>query len=195
MSRRNSLLCVALAAAMLPMGLLQTQTIAKAAPGPAGQFASAPRSAGGFSGAPFVQPSLFSPFGFPGGYGLPFLNGPSLPPPYPYMPNYWWTGPYPTADPRQSGYNPASGYRWDEVTALILDTFPKNARINLDGVTIGQTSELGPIQLPFGEHSLRVEAVGYEPSETVLKVEKPILQQLQIRLQQVSHAAKPGPQR
>jgi hypothetical protein len=111
------------------------------------------------------------------------------------MPNYWWVGPYPTADPRQSGYNPAIGYRWDEVTALILDTYPKNARITLDGVTIGRTSELGPIQLPFGEHSLRVEAVGYEPSETVLKVERPILQQLEVRLQQVSHAPKPGPQR
>jgi len=195
MSRGTSLLRVALAAGVLTMGLLANPAVSTAAPGPPGRFASAPRSAGGFSGVAIAQPSFFSSFGFPGGYASPFLSPPSLPPPYPYMPNYWWVGPYPTADPRQSGYNPASGYRWDEVTALILDTNPKNAHITLDGVDIGQSSELGPIQLPFGEHSLRVEAAGYEPSETVLKVERPILQQLEIRLQQVNHTPKPGPRR
>jgi hypothetical protein len=41
---------------------------------------------------------------------------------------------------------------------------------------------LGPIQLPIGEHTLRVEAVGYEPSETIISVEQPVLQQLEISL-------------
>lgn len=193
MGRKTSLPYLALVACVPVMGLLASAPASAAAPGSQGHFGSAPSPAARFSGGGVVQP-FFSPFGFFGGFGSPFVNLPSLPPPYPYMPNYWWTGPYPTADPRQSGYNPASGYRWEDVTALILDTYPKKARITLDGVAIGQTTELGPIQLPMGEHSLRVEAAGYETSETLLKVEKPVLQLLEIRLEPVNHAA-PGPLR
>jgi hypothetical protein len=43
-------------------------------------------------------------------------------------------------------------------------------------------------------HVLRVEAKGFEPSETVLKVEKPTLQQLEIRLKtapRVDSSAQP----
>jgi hypothetical protein len=41
---------------------------------------------------------------------------------------------------------------------------------------------------------LRVEAVGYEPSETVISVEQPVLQQLEIRLKPQPPRPKPEPQ-
>lgn len=128
-----------------------------------------------------------------GGYFSPFLELPSLPPPYPYMPNYWWVSPYPIGDPRQAGYNPSSGYRWEDVATLLLVTNPTKTRVILDGVFVGTTNYLGPIQLPVGEHSLRVEAAGYEPSETVLNIERPVLQQLEVQLTPMVRAAKPAP--
>ena len=139
---------------------------------------------------PYSFPS-FSPWGWFGGYYSPFVNMPTLPPARPYLPNYWWVEPYPSADPRQAGYNPASGYARDEVTTLLLVTSPAKARVILDGLYVGTADYLGPIQLPLGEHTLRVEAAGYEPSETVLSVEQPVLQQLEVRLKPQTPPAKP----
>ena len=65
---------------------------------------------------------------------------------------------------------------------MLLETYPKKARVVLDGLYVGTSDSLGPFQLPVGEHTLRVEAAGFEPSETVLKVEQPVLQQLEVRL-------------
>lgn len=128
-----------------------------------------------------------------GGYFSPFLGLPSAPLAYGYLPNYWWVSSYPIADPRQDGYNPSAGYAWGGVMTLVLDTTPTKARIVLDGLFVGTTDKLGPFQLPIGEHTLRVEADGYEPSETALKVEQPFLEQLEVRLTPTKHAAKPGP--
>jgi hypothetical protein len=144
----------------------------------------------------FVQPNLFPTFGnfgWFGGFYSPFLNVPTIPPARPYLPKYWWVEPYPSADPRQAGYNPASGYPKDEVTTLLLVTHPVKTRIVLDGIYVGTADYLGPIQLPLGEHTLRVEALGYEPSETVISVEQPVLQQLEIRLKPLAPGAKPEP--
>jgi hypothetical protein len=118
---------------------------------------------------------------------------PGLAPNYNYAPNYWWTGPNSGTDPRQEGYNPSSGYPSETVSTLLLETFPAKARVILDGVFIGTADSLGPTQLPAGEHSLRVEAASYEPSETILKVEQPTLQQLEIRLNPIAHTTKPAP--
>ncbi len=141
----------------------------------------------------FLQPNFYPSFEGYGGYFSPFFEVPSLPPAYPYLPNYWWVSMYPIADPRQEGYNPSSGYPWESVTALLLVTYPAKARITLDGIFVGTSDSLGPTQLPIGEHTLRVEASGYEPSETVLKIEQPTLQQLEIRLTPTRPSTKPGP--
>jgi len=138
----------------------------------------------------YFYPS-FGPWGWFGGYYSPFVNMPTLPPARPYLPKYWWVEPYPSADPRQAGYNPASGYAKDEVTTLLLVTSPAKARVILDGLYVGTADYLGPIQLPLGEHTLRVEAAGYEPSETIISVEQPVLQQLEVRLKPQPPAAKP----
>jgi len=146
-------------------------------------------SSGGNFGIAFVQP-------FYGGYGngySPYGGVSSYSPSYAYAPNHWWTGPNSATDPRGVGYNPDAGYAWDSVTTLLLDTFPAQARVTLDGIFVGTADSLGPFQLPTGEHTLRVDAAGYEPSDTVLKVEKPALQQLQVRLTAVSHGGKPAP--
>lgn len=137
---------------------------------------------GGFSVHPFVVPPFVVPPFTWSGYGVGFLGAPQLPPPRPYMPKYWWVSPYSIADPRQSGYNPAAGYRWEDVTTVILHTYPKQADVILDGNAIGSSDDMGPIQLPFGVHTLRVEAPGYEPSETVMRVETRSFQRLQVNL-------------
>ena len=137
----------------------------------------------------YVQPYFFGSYGFYGGYYSPFVSVPSLPPAYPYLPNYWWVSPYPLADPRQSGYNPASGYARDSVTTLILETQPAKSRVILDGIYVGTSNYLGPIQLPVGEHILRVESAGFEPSETVLNIEQPVLQQLTVKLKRTAAAS------
>lgn len=142
---------------------------------------------------PPVNSYFYPSYGFYGGYFSPFLFFPSLPPPTPYMPNYWWTSPYSVADPRQEGYNPSSGYPMGTVATLLLITTPAKARITLDGTLIGTSDSLGPIQLPVGEHSLRVEATGYEPAETILRIEQPVLQQLEIRLDPVHFKPKASP--
>jgi hypothetical protein len=141
---------------------------------------------------PYLFPT-FNNFGWFGGFYSPFLSVPTIPPARPYLPKYWWVEPYPSADPRQAGYNPASGYPKGEVTTLLLATRPVKTRIILDGIYVGLADYLGPIQLPLGEHTLRVEAAGYEPSETVISVEQPVLQQLEIRLKPLPPRAEPEP--
>jgi PEGA domain len=150
------------------------------AAGPGRSFGAAPRQFMRSMGAPLVQSYGYPGYGY--GYSSPFVSVPSLSPPYPYMPKYWWTGPYSTEDPRQSGYNPSAGYSWDSVTTLFVSTSPLKANVTLDGNPIGSADDLGPIQLPMGEHTLRVEAPGYEPSETVMKVQTTSVQRLQINL-------------
>jgi PEGA domain-containing protein len=135
---------------------------------------------------------FFPTFGGFNGFYSPF-NGASYSP-APYLPNYWWTGYYPEADSCQAGCNPDAGYSWDSVVALILSTEPKNAKVTLDGVFVGTTDRLGPFQLPVGEHTLRIEAEGYEPSEKVLNVESPHVEQLEIRLNpSPAFSPKPAP--
>jgi PEGA domain len=113
--------------------------------------------------------------------------------PQSYMPNYWWVSPYPLADPRQAGYNPNGGYPLSEVTTLVLTAYPAKSQVTLDGIMVGTADELGPIELPMGEHTLRVSLPGYQPSETVLKVETPTLQQLAVNLKQISFKPQPAP--
>jgi hypothetical protein len=152
------------------------------------------------SGPAHVQPYFFpswggfGPYGFyGGGFYTPFINLPMLPPAYPYLPKYWWVEPYPSADPRQAGYNPNSGYPKEEVTTLLLTTYPLKTRVVLNGLFVGTSDSLGPMQLPLGVHVLRVESVGYEPSEIVLNVEQPTLQQLEVRLKRVARTAAAEP--
>ena len=194
--------CRSLPLALLAMGLVfLAGPRAQAAPpeGASAHIGQAPASGGSYFGGyvrPYFYPS-YGPFGYYGlgGFYSPFVNVPTIPPAVPYLPNYWWAEPYPTADPRQAGYNPSSGYPKESVTTLLLVTNPLNTRITLDGIYVGRADYLGPIQLPVGEHTLRVEAPGYEPSETVLHVEEPVLQQLEIRLKSVARAeSKPRQQ-
>ena len=145
---------------------------------------------------PVVRGYAYPSFGYGYyGYSSPFVSVPSLSPPYPYMPKYWWTGAYSTADPRQSGYNPSSGYNWQQVTTLIVTTSPAKADVTLDGSPIGSADDLGPIQLPLGDHTLRVEAPGYEPSETEINVQTPSVQRLQINLKSSQPVAAVMPPR
>lgn len=184
MSRVNSLsIKAALVAIVLSAG-----TVVTVAAGPVRSVGVMPRSVSR-QGAWYGGQSNFYPsYGF--GYNSPFFSPPSSPPPYPYMPNGWWASPYPSEDPRQAGYNPSAGYRWEDVTTLILGTSPQKAQITLDGSPIGSAADLGPIQLPLGDHTLRVDAAGYEPSETVLRVNAVSVQRLQINLKAAAPAAK-----
>ena len=130
-----------------------------------------------------------------GGYGGAYSIYPessSSQAPYPYMPKFWWVGPYVIDDPRQDGYNPNAGYAWDSVGTLMLSTFPAKARVKLDGTSIGTANYLGPIQLPAGDHTLRIEAPGYEPYDTVLWVDSPVAQDMEVRLRLLAPATKPA---
>jgi hypothetical protein len=140
------------------------------------------------SGPSYVTPYFFPSFGGFGGYGFyggyysPFIDFSTMHSTHPYLPKYWWAERYPSADPRQAGYNPNSGYPREEVTTLLLVTYPVKTRVILDGIFVGTSDNLGPIQLPLGMHTLRVEALGFEPSQTVMNIEEPTLQQLEVRL-------------
>jgi PEGA domain len=155
--------------------------------GAAAGLAAGPRG-GQYGSRGFAHARFFPSYGF--GYYPMFNIPPSTPvAPRPYMPNGWWASPYPPEDPRQAGYNPRAGYRWEDVTTLILATYPKKAEITLDGSPIGSAEDLGPIQLPYGDHTLRVEAAGFEPSETVLKISASSVRQLQINLKAAAAAS------
>ena len=130
-------------------------------------------------------------FGGYGGYGLPsFYGGPLGRSNYD---SHWWAGPNSSTDPRQAGYNPSGGYPLNSVSTVILSTIPEKARVILDGVFVGTTNRLGPFELPVGQHTLKVESPGFEPSETVLKVDEPVVQQLDVRLSAIHHGPKPAP--
>ncbi len=159
-----------------------------------GGFGAAPPSASGGSAhyvTPYYFPSFggFGAYGFYGGYYSPFID----PAPYsstePYLPKHWWVERYPSADPRQAGYNPNSGYAKEEVTTLLLSTTPVKARVVLDGLFVGTSDSLGPMQLPVGMHTLRIEAAGFEPSQTVLNIEQPAMQQLEVVLKATTTSA------
>jgi hypothetical protein len=157
------------------------------------------RSFGSTTNSTYASGGAYGGYGGYGGYGYgggayaPYAGGGSY-----YGGNstgstHWWVGPNGFTDPRGEGYNPDAGYAWDTVSTLLLETNPPKARVTLDGIFVGTTDSLGPFQLPSGNHTLRIEAAGFEPSETVLKVEKPNVQQLQVNLTPVSHGNKPGP--
>jgi len=99
--------------------------------------------------------------------------------------------------PRASTSRRSAGYKWDSVGALILHTNPPKARVSLDGVYVGTADQLGPIQLPKGEHTLHIEAPGYEPSDTIVKFDKPGAQTLNVELKRRTPPApaKPAPGR
>lgn len=187
MSRAKSLT----AKAALIAGVLAAGAVVSFAAGPVRSVGTIPRAVsrqGGWYGG---QGNFYPSYGY--GFYTPFLIPPSTPvAPRPYVPNGWWASPYPSEDPRQDGYNPQAGYRWEDVTTLILGTFPQKAQITLDGSAIGNAADLGPIQLPPGDHTLRVEAAGYETSETVLKVDSASVRRLQINLHAVVAAAAPS---
>ena len=127
-----------------------------------------------------------------GGYQTPSFPSPTFAPGSANAPNYWWVSPYPLGEPRQDGYNPSAGYEWDSVEALILTSFPANARVTLNGVFVGTSDKLGPFQLPTGEYTFRLAAEGYEPSEIIVKVEQPGLKELDVRLRPLSGKAQPA---
>jgi hypothetical protein len=81
------------------------------------------------------------------------------------------------------------------VGALILDTNPPDARVSLDGVYVGTTDKLGPFQLPMGEHTLHIEAPGFEPSDVIVRFDKPGVQSLNVELKRLTASAKPAPRR
>jgi hypothetical protein len=126
-----------------------------------------------------------------GGSGLDFASNSPLDAP----PSDWWASPYPSENPCQAGCNPNAGYEWDSVGALILDTDPPNARVTLDGIYAGTTDKLGPFQLPVGEHTLHIEAAGFELSDIIVKFEQPGVQSLNVKLKRLTATAKPVPGR
>jgi hypothetical protein len=115
--------------------------------------------------------------------------------PFDVPPNYWWVSPYPSEDPCQAGCNPNAGYEWDSVGTLILNTNPPKAGVTLDGIYAGTTDKLGPFQLPVGEHTLHIEALGFEPSDIIVKFDQPGVQNLNVALKHLTASAKPSPQR
>lgn len=126
-----------------------------------------------------------------GGSGLNPLSSSPLD-----APSYgWWASPYPSENPCQAGCNPNAGYEWDSVGALILDTNPPEARVTLDGIYAGTTDKLGPFQLPIGEHTLHIEAAGFEAADIVVRFDEPGTQSLNIVLKRLTASAKPAPRR
>jgi hypothetical protein len=127
-----------------------------------------------------------------GGWGFPGYFAPSSSP-LDVPPKYWWVSPYPSENPCQAGCNPNAGYEWDSVGTLILNTNPSQARVTLDGTYAGTTDKLGPFQLPVGEHTLHVEAPGFEPSDIIVKFDQPGVQTLNVEMKRLTVAAKPAP--
>jgi hypothetical protein len=160
--------------------------------------AFAQRRAGGSSSSSHVYSSTgagsFSGRGgtyVAGNGGLVFADSGTSPQNVPA--NGWWASPYASQNPCQAGCNPNAGYEWDSVGALILDTNPPEARVTLDGIYAGTTDKLGPFQLPVGEHTLHIEAPGFEPSDVIVKFDQPGVQSLNVQLKRLMAAAKPAP--
>jgi hypothetical protein len=168
----------------LTLLLATAPTFAQRGSGDGCARASRPYRSGGYSGG----------FAGYGGYGFgAYSLYAALDAPQTYLPNYWWVSPYPLADPCQAGCNPNSGYEWDSVGTLILNTNPAQARVTLDGIYAGTTDKLGPFQLPVGEHTLHIEAPGYEPTDVVVKFDKPGVQTLDLGLKRLTASTKPAP--
>ena len=108
-------------------------------------------------------------------------------------PPYWWVSPYPSENPCQAGCNPNAGYEWDSVGTLILDTNPSKAQVTLDGIYAGTTDKLGPFQLPVGEHTLHIQYPGYEPSDVIVRFDRPGVQSLNVALKRLTASATPAP--
>ena len=125
-------------------------------------------------------------FGFSGVY-------PPTGSPLDVPPKYWWASPYPSEPPCQAGCNPNAGYEWDSVGTLILNTNPAQARVTLDGTYAGTTDKLGPFQLPVGEHTLHIEAPGFETSDIIVKFGQPGVQTLTVEMKRLTVTAKPAP--
>jgi len=125
-------------------------------------------------------------------FGNSGLN-PSPNSPLDVPPNNWWASPYPSQNPCQAGCNPNAGYEWDSVGTLILDTNPPEARVTLDGIYAGTTDKLGPFQLPVGEHTLHIEAAGFEPSDIIVKFDEPGVQSLNVKMKRLTASTKPAP--
>lgn len=107
--------------------------------------------------------------------------------------DYWWVSPYPSENPCPGGCNPHAGYEWDSVGTLILDTNPPKARVTLDGIYAGTTDKLGPFQLPVGQYTLHIEALGFESSDIIVKFDQPGVQSLNVELKRALVPAKPAP--
>jgi hypothetical protein len=127
-------------------------------------------------------------------FGDSGLN-PSSSSPLDVPPYGWWASPYPSQNPCQAGCNPNAGYEWNSVGALILETNPPDARVTLNGIYAGTTDKLGPFQLPIGEHTLHIEAPGFEPSDIIVKFDQPGVQSLNINLKRLMASAKPAPRK
>ncbi|MFZ0963580.1 MAG: PEGA domain-containing protein [Terriglobia bacterium] len=142
--------------------------------GPAPVYGGAYGGYGGYDG--------FSDFGFyPSSSSLPAVP-----------PSNWWASQPDSESPCQAGCNPNAGYEWDSVGTLILDTNPPQARVTLDGIYAGTTDKLGPFQLPVGEHTLHIEAPGFEPSDVIVKFDQPGVQSLNVALKQLPPPPKPA---
>ncbi len=124
--------------------------------------------------------------GWYGGYG--YYGMPAQPLPY-----YGLVNPTANENPCPTGCNPNSGYEWNSVGTLILATNPPQARVTLDGIYAGTTDMLGPFQLPVGEHTLHIEAAGFEPSDVIVKFDQPGTQSLDVQLKRLAASAKPAP--
>ena len=127
--------------------------------------------------------------GWSGGYGLYGSSSSPLDVP----PRYWWVSPYPSESPCATGCNPNAGYEWDSVGTLILDTNPPQARVTLDGIYAGTTDKLGPFQLPVGQHTLHIEAAGFESTDIIVKFDQPGVQSLNVELKVLTASPKPAP--
>lgn len=146
---------------------------------------SSGRSYGGYGGYGYGG------YGY-GGYYAPYSGG-AIYSPGNSGSSHWWAGPNGSNAELGVGYNPNSGYDWNTVCTLLLQTNPPKARVTIDGIYVGTMDSLGPFQLPVGNHTLKIEAAGFEPSETVLNVKEPALRQLEVKLTPVSHGNKPAP--
>jgi len=157
----------------------------------------AQRRGGGGHSYSASSPSYGRGGGYAGYGGYYGFGGPGLYPssssPLDVPAKYWWVSPYRSENPCQSGCNLNAGYEWESVGALILETNPPKARVTLDGIYAGTSDQLGPFQLPVGEHTLHIEAPGFEPSDIIVKVDQPSVQNLNIALKRLTASAKPAP--
>lgn len=128
------------------------------------------------------------------GYGPPprgFLYGGPYPPPYPYYPYpyYPWPpgGNYPPPPFYGHPYEyPPNEYDEELIPAgrLSLLVDPVDAKVFVDGLRLQQRSDLSyEVGLLVGEHTVRVQAEGYEPYERTVKIQPARQLYMTIRLE------------